>query len=303
MQSSLGSHTQACGVAFQLSSPLCARLSALAATLTSKIHGGSNLEGLLVPLPLPTGPLLQRHLPRDAQRHGLARIAPHNRFRLLHHLTSTSMSTLTAPTPHCCPQERWGEAARRLANVLNDDTFRSIEGKSKHQLWLELCDLITKHPADVIKEGIDVDAILRGGIRKYKDEVCVGLGGGGCLGLGGGLHKGLCVDVDAISWIGMCKRVGARKLCDFIIQHPADVNMEFINVDAITRGGIASTRTRCGRWKAGGPLCGMKVDISQSVQLCRCVHVGFGRGLLRVPDFLSCTQPWTPTQSPRSAFS
>lgn len=71
-------------------------------------------------------------------------------------------------------QERWGEAARRLANVLNDDTFRSIEGKSKHQLWLELCDLITKHPADVIKERIDVDAILRGGIRKYKDEVGLG---------------------------------------------------------------------------------------------------------------------------------
>jgi hypothetical protein len=58
-----------------------------------------------------------------------------------------------------------------LADVLNDDTFRSIEGKSKHQLWLELCDLITKHPADVLKERIDVDAILRGGIRKYKDEV------------------------------------------------------------------------------------------------------------------------------------
>lgn len=60
---------------------------------------------------------------------------------------------------------------------MNDDTFRSLEGKSKHQLWLELCDLITKHPADVIKEGIDVDAILRGGIRKYKDEV----GGRGCF--------------------------------------------------------------------------------------------------------------------------
>lgn len=81
---------------------------------------------------------------------------------------------LTEKTTLCHPpQERWGEAARRLANVLNDDTFRSIEGKSKHQLWLELCDLITKHPADVIKERIDVDAILRGGIRKYKDEVGV----------------------------------------------------------------------------------------------------------------------------------
>lgn len=48
---------------------------------------------------------------------------------------------------------------------------RSIEGKSKHSLWLELCELITKHPQEVLAEGIDVEAILRGGIRKYKDEV------------------------------------------------------------------------------------------------------------------------------------
>lgn len=98
-------------------------------------------------------------------------------------VTAAQNLAQTPPTPHrarplyCtwhCPQERWGEAARRLAGVLNDDTFRSIEGKSKHQLWLELCDLITKHPADVLKEGIDVDAILRGGIRKYKDEVRAG---------------------------------------------------------------------------------------------------------------------------------
>eukprot|EP00878_Enallax_costatus_P012117 GHUV01012650.1.p1 GENE.GHUV01012650.1~~GHUV01012650.1.p1 ORF type:complete len:629 (+),score=144.11 GHUV01012650.1:374-2260(+) len=68
-------------------------------------------------------------------------------------------------------QGRWGEAAKRLAGVLNDDTFRSIEGKSKHSLWLELCELITKHPQEVLAEGIDVEAILRGGIRKYKDEV------------------------------------------------------------------------------------------------------------------------------------
>jgi pre-mRNA-splicing factor SYF1 len=71
-------------------------------------------------------------------------------------------------------KERWGEAAKRLSGMLNDDTFRSIEGKSKHQLWLELCELITKHPAEVMAERIDVDAILRGGIRKYKDEVSMG---------------------------------------------------------------------------------------------------------------------------------
>lgn len=63
----------------------------------------------------------------------------------------------------------WGEAARRLAMLVNDDSFRSLAGKTKHQLWLELCDIITKQP-DAVKD-MPVDAILRGGIRKFTDEV------------------------------------------------------------------------------------------------------------------------------------
>ena len=65
--------------------------------------------------------------------------------------------------------ELWQEAAERLAGVLNDDGFSSIKGKTKHQLWLELCDLLTKHATDV--SGLKVDAIIRGGIRKFTDEV------------------------------------------------------------------------------------------------------------------------------------
>ena len=67
-------------------------------------------------------------------------------------------------------QEQWGEAARKMAELVDDDTFHSLEGKSKHQLWLELCDIITKHPKEV--SGLKVDAILRSGIRKFTDEVC-----------------------------------------------------------------------------------------------------------------------------------
>ncbi|CAK0786535.1 hypothetical protein CVIRNUC_009748 [Coccomyxa viridis] len=66
-------------------------------------------------------------------------------------------------------KEQWGEAARKMAELVDDDTFRSLEGKSKHQLWLELCDIITKHPKEV--SGLKVDAILRSGIRKFTDEV------------------------------------------------------------------------------------------------------------------------------------
>ncbi|CAB4309372.1 unnamed protein product [Prunus armeniaca] len=63
----------------------------------------------------------------------------------------------------------WEEAAERLASVLNDDQFYSIKGKTKHRLWLELCDLLAKHAKEV--SGLNVDAIIRGGIRKFTDEV------------------------------------------------------------------------------------------------------------------------------------
>ena len=53
--------------------------------------------------------------------------------------------------------------------MLNDDEFYSIKGKTKHRLWLELCDLLTRHANEV--SGLNVDAIIRGGIRKFTDEV------------------------------------------------------------------------------------------------------------------------------------
>ena len=74
---------------------------------------------------------------------------------------------------HANLQAMWGEAAKRLSDAVNDELFRSLEGKSKHQLWLELCDIITKHPSEVSK--LRVDAILRSGIRKFTDEVRAGL--------------------------------------------------------------------------------------------------------------------------------
>ena len=45
---------------------------------------------------------------------------------------------MTTPQTDVCKnlvvQEIWGEAARMLASCVNDVTFVSLEGKSKHQL-------------------------------------------------------------------------------------------------------------------------------------------------------------------------
>jgi len=61
------------------------------------------------------------------------------------------------------------EAAKRLAIVVNDDSFESMKGKSKHEMWFDLTDMIAKNPDKV--KGQQVEAIIRQGLRKFKAEV------------------------------------------------------------------------------------------------------------------------------------
>lgn len=60
-------------------------------------------------------------------------------------------------------------AASELAEIVNDERFISTQGKSKHDLWSELLNLIVKNPKKVI--SINVDAVIRGGIRRFSHEV------------------------------------------------------------------------------------------------------------------------------------
>ncbi|CAL1689628.1 unnamed protein product [Lasius platythorax] len=64
---------------------------------------------------------------------------------------------------------RLDEGALKLAQIVNQDDFVSKHGKSNHQLWNELCDLISKNPAKI--KSLNVDAIIRGGLRRYTDQL------------------------------------------------------------------------------------------------------------------------------------
>lgn len=64
---------------------------------------------------------------------------------------------------------RLDEAAIVLAKIVNDKNFVSRHGKSNHQLWNELCELISKNPDKV--HSLNVDAIIRGGLRRYTDQL------------------------------------------------------------------------------------------------------------------------------------
>ena len=45
--------------------------------------------------------------------------------------------------------ERYDEAAAQLTHAVNSEDFVSREGKSKHEIWLQLCGLLSKHPEAV----------------------------------------------------------------------------------------------------------------------------------------------------------
>uniref|UniRef100_A0A8C4QSM6 XPA binding protein 2 n=1 Tax=Eptatretus burgeri TaxID=7764 RepID=A0A8C4QSM6_EPTBU len=65
--------------------------------------------------------------------------------------------------------DRLDEAALRLAAIVNNDRFVSKKGKSNHQLWHELCELISKNPDKV--KSLDVGAIIRGGLTRFTDQL------------------------------------------------------------------------------------------------------------------------------------
>lgn len=44
---------------------------------------------------------------------------------------------------------KFDEGAKQIATMLTDDQFVSKLGTSKHALWLQLCDIISKHPDEV----------------------------------------------------------------------------------------------------------------------------------------------------------
>ncbi|KAH9529747.1 Pre-mRNA-splicing factor SYF1 [Dermatophagoides farinae] len=64
--------------------------------------------------------------------------------------------------------ERWDEAALKLTEIVNDEHFVSKQGRSKHQLWTELAEILCRHPGEI--HSLNVDVIIREGIKRYVDQ-------------------------------------------------------------------------------------------------------------------------------------
>lgn len=65
--------------------------------------------------------------------------------------------------------DNYDEAATQLANIVNDEKFVSKQQKTNHQLWHELCELISKNPDKV--HSLKVEAIIRGGLKRFTDQL------------------------------------------------------------------------------------------------------------------------------------
>ena len=61
------------------------------------------------------------------------------------------------------------EAANQLAILVNEDNQVSAQGKTTHQLWMELCKLISENPNKI--HTLQPDPIIRQGIQRYNDQV------------------------------------------------------------------------------------------------------------------------------------
>lgn len=61
------------------------------------------------------------------------------------------------------------EASMKLAEIINDDSFISRQGKSKFQLWQQLCSMLVKNPKKI--SSLKPDPIIRQGIHRYTDQV------------------------------------------------------------------------------------------------------------------------------------
>ncbi|KAJ3055132.1 pre-mRNA-splicing factor syf1 [Rhizophlyctis rosea] len=87
---------------------------------------------------------------------------------------------------------RYAEAARVLASIVEDTKFASRKGKTSYQIWMELLELVKKHPKEIIKatqdnilvgtvgtgddrvgavDRLDVDRMIRSGIGRFTDQV------------------------------------------------------------------------------------------------------------------------------------
>lgn len=64
--------------------------------------------------------------------------------------------------------DKYDEAAVQLCKLLDQENYKSRQGTTRHEMWLQLIDLLVKHPTEV--PSLDVNKVIRSGITKFPEE-------------------------------------------------------------------------------------------------------------------------------------
>uniref|UniRef100_A0A7S4KX00 Suppressor of forked domain-containing protein n=1 Tax=Guillardia theta TaxID=55529 RepID=A0A7S4KX00_GUITH len=94
---------------------------------------------------------------------------PEMAYRIFRRFMKLDPDSVEEYVNYLAKHEQWNEAATLLAQALNRESFISKQGKSKHQLWLELCDMCTKHAQNITT--LKVEPIVRGALKRFTDDV------------------------------------------------------------------------------------------------------------------------------------
>ena len=74
---------------------------------------------------------------------------------------------------HLKKHERWNDVINTLIKTLNNTNFVSMKGRTRHELWVELCTILSRQ-GDTLRlddANLSVDKIIRSGIQKFPHEV------------------------------------------------------------------------------------------------------------------------------------
>jgi pre-mRNA-splicing factor SYF1 len=66
--------------------------------------------------------------------------------------------------------KEYEEAAKQLVICVNDDHYISPSGQTRHQMWMQLCEICATNP-EAVSDSLKVDSIIRSGISRFSDEV------------------------------------------------------------------------------------------------------------------------------------
>ena len=61
----------------------------------------------------------------------------------------------------------YGEAATLYCEILNDVDFLSVQGTTRHELWMTLANICTEHPEEINDAGIDFESIIRAVLKPH----------------------------------------------------------------------------------------------------------------------------------------